>query len=99
MTLARSLARQPGVVAVSPAVLSPSGQVAIASLYPSTSPQSVQTTALLDRLRNEVIPKAEAGTGVTVLVGGDGHPDRLRPHPVVQAHLVYRRGGAARVPA
>ena len=70
VTLARSLARQPGVVAVSPAVLSPSGQVAIASLYPSTSPQSVQTTALLDRLRNEVIPKAEAGTGVTVLVGG-----------------------------
>jgi RND superfamily putative drug exporter len=70
VTLTGTLAHQAGVVSVSPAVLSPSGQVAIANLYPSTSPQSVQTTALLNRLRNSVIPKAEAGTGITVLVGG-----------------------------
>jgi putative drug exporter of the RND superfamily len=68
--LTRTLARQPGVVAVSPVVASPNGKVAIADLYPSTSPQSVQTTALLNRLRSDVIPREQAGTGITVLVGG-----------------------------
>jgi len=68
--LTRVLAREPGVVAVSPPVLSPNGRVAIANLYPATSPQSVQTTALLSRLRDNVIPKAQAGTGIIVLVGG-----------------------------
>jgi RND superfamily putative drug exporter len=68
--LTRTLARQPGVVSVSPAIASPSGQVAIADLYPATSPQSAQTAALLTRLRSDVIPKAQAGTGITILVGG-----------------------------
>jgi RND superfamily putative drug exporter len=68
--LTGTLARQPGVVAVTPAVLSPDGTIAIATLYPSTSPQSVQTTSLLSRLRGDVIPRAQAGTGITVLVGG-----------------------------
>ena len=68
--LTAELSTEPGVVSVSPARLSPNGQVATANLYPSTSPQSTQTTALLNRLRNNVIPKAQAGTGMTVLVGG-----------------------------
>jgi putative drug exporter of the RND superfamily len=66
----QKLANEPGVAAVTPAVVSPSGNVAIASLYPSTSPQSAQTSALLDRLRNTVIPRAQSGTAVDVLVGG-----------------------------
>ena len=70
VSLIHTLARQPGVVSVSPPVISPSGRVAIADLYPSTSPQSVQTTSLLNRLRNDLIPKAQVGTGITVLVGG-----------------------------
>jgi hypothetical protein len=41
--LTRTLARQPGVVAVTPAVLSPGGTIATADLYPATSPQSAQT--------------------------------------------------------
>jgi len=69
-TLTHMLSRQPGVVAVTAPVLSPSGTVAIANLYPSTSPQASQTSLLLTRLRNDVIPKAQAGTGLTVLVGG-----------------------------
>jgi RND superfamily putative drug exporter len=69
-TLLRTASDQPGVVSASPPVLSPNGKVAIANLYPSTSPQSVQTTALVARLRDDIIPKAEAGTGITVLVGG-----------------------------
>jgi RND superfamily putative drug exporter len=44
--------------------------VAIAQVYPSTSPQSVKTSALVARLRNQVIPAAEAGTGLRVYVGG-----------------------------
>jgi RND superfamily putative drug exporter len=58
------------VVKVTEPVVSPSGRVAVATLYPTTSPQATQTSSLLARLRNEVIPKAQAGTGVTVLVGG-----------------------------
>jgi RND superfamily putative drug exporter len=69
-TLTQSLSHQPGVVSVSAPVLNPAGTVAIANLYPTTSPQATQTTALLTHLRTDVIPKAEAGSGVTVLVGG-----------------------------
>jgi RND superfamily putative drug exporter len=70
VTLTRGLVSQPGVVSVTRPVLNPAGNVAIANLYPSTSPQATQTTALLNRLRNRVIPRAESGTGLTVLVGG-----------------------------
>ncbi len=69
-TLTHTLSHQPGVVAVTAPVVSPSRTVAIANLYPSTSPQASQTSSLLTRLRDEVIPKAQAGTGLTVLVGG-----------------------------
>ena len=68
--ITQALAGQPGVAAVGPATLAPDGQVAIASLYPTTSPQSSQTTDLLHRIRGQVLPEASAGTGVTVLVGG-----------------------------
>jgi RND superfamily putative drug exporter len=70
-TITRSLARQPGVVAVTAPVTSPAGTVAVADVYPSTSPQSTQTSALLSRLRDDVIPVAQAGTGLDVLVGGE----------------------------
>ncbi len=64
------LGRQPGVVSISKPNLSPSGKVAISILYPSTGPQSAQTSVLLNTLRSTVIPQATAGTGITVLVGG-----------------------------
>ncbi|HET6963923.1 MAG TPA: MMPL family transporter [Acidimicrobiales bacterium] len=69
-SVTRQVAGQPGVAQVAPPVVSPDGRVAIATLYPSSSPQSVQTSSLLHRLRGEVLPRATAGTGVTVLVGG-----------------------------
>ncbi len=68
--LTHTLLHQSGVVAVTPPIVSPNGTVAIANLYPSTSPQASQTSALLARLRHDVIPRASAGTGLTVLVGG-----------------------------
>ena len=65
-----TLANQPGVVRATTPVLSPHGTVAVADLYPSTSPQSRKTTALLHHIRDDVLPKLQAGSGVTVLVGG-----------------------------
>lgn len=69
-TITNALSHQAGVVSASPPVLNPSGTVAIANLYPSTSPQSTETTSLLNRLRDDAIPKAEAGSRIAVLVGG-----------------------------
>ncbi len=69
-TITRTLAKQPGVVGSTAPRVSPNHTVAVADLYPSTSPQSRTTTALLHRLRNDVIPRVQAGTGVTILVGG-----------------------------
>ncbi len=62
--------RTPDVAAVAPPRLSPSGDAAVISVYPSTSPQSATTTALVKRLRNVVLPAVESRTGTTVYVGG-----------------------------
>jgi RND superfamily putative drug exporter len=43
---------------------------AIATVYPTTSPQAAETAELLDRLRDEVVPAAEADGGAVTLVGG-----------------------------
>ncbi|HEX8976471.1 MAG TPA: MMPL family transporter [Solirubrobacteraceae bacterium] len=44
--------------------------VAIARVYPRSSPQATSTTDLLNRVRSSVIPAATRGTGLRVLVGG-----------------------------
>ena len=38
---------------------------------PTTSPQAAQTQALVQTLRNQVIPAATSGTGVQAFVGGE----------------------------
>jgi putative drug exporter of the RND superfamily len=60
----------PGVVAVTPARISPSGQVAVFEAYPSSAPQAVATTNLVNHLRNDVAPPVEHQTGGKMLVGG-----------------------------
>src|SRR5579875_3360918 len=42
----------------------------LAEVYPVGSPQAASTTALVTRLRYQVIPRATARSGLTVLVGG-----------------------------
>jgi RND superfamily putative drug exporter len=69
-SITSGLAHEPGVARVTEPVLNPQKTVAIAQLYPSTSPQSKQTTGLLHRLRDSVLPHAQAGTGLSILVGG-----------------------------
>ncbi|MBV8219526.1 MAG: MMPL family transporter, partial [Solirubrobacterales bacterium] len=60
----------PGVVAVTPARISPSGQVAVFEAYPNSAPQALATTNLVNHLRNDVAPPVEHQTGAKVLVGG-----------------------------
>ena len=65
-----ALEKAPGVASVSPPDLSADKVIVTASLIPTTSPQNAETTVLLERLRNDVIPKAVAGTNIEVYIGG-----------------------------
>ena len=68
--VAKDVAMQPGVVFVAPPVKLPHSLVEIVQVFPSTSPQAAETTALINHLRSTMIPAATAGTGLTVYVGG-----------------------------
>jgi RND superfamily putative drug exporter len=68
--LLAAVARTPGVASVTPAVTSPSGQVRLATVYPSTGPQDSPTVDLVNRIRHDLIPQAAHGTGLVVHVGG-----------------------------
>jgi putative drug exporter of the RND superfamily len=59
-----------GVVTASPVIPSPSGKVAIATVYPTTAPQDVATKDLLQRLRSTVVPAAVQGSSLVVHIGG-----------------------------
>jgi putative drug exporter of the RND superfamily len=68
--LAATLRRTTDVAAVTPARISPSGDVATISAFPSSSPQSSQTESLVSHLRSDVIPPLERATGAAIYVGG-----------------------------
>ncbi|MFD9483998.1 MMPL family transporter [Streptomyces sp. NPDC059991] len=59
-----------GVASVSPVTYNASGDTAVLTVVPDSAPQSQDTSALVDRLRNEVLPGAEKGTSLDVHVGG-----------------------------
>ncbi|MFF7179080.1 MMPL family transporter [Streptomyces sp. NPDC008121] len=59
-----------GVASVSPVITNGAGDTAVLTLVPETAPQSQATSDLVDRLRGEVLPRAEAGTSLDVHVGG-----------------------------
>ena len=72
-TALAAVAKEPGIVKVSTPLIIPTknGQeVAVATAYPSTSPQSAQTTNLVIALRSTVIPRALGGHALTIYVGG-----------------------------
>jgi putative drug exporter of the RND superfamily len=69
-TLTETLRSVPGVAAVVPFPSLPGAQVSIVEVIPTTSPQDEKTSALITRLRSDVIPAAANGTGLKVLVGG-----------------------------
>jgi putative drug exporter of the RND superfamily len=60
----------PGVAAVSEPRINPQGNAAIATITPTTSPQSDATADLVHRLRDDVLPKSLGAAGVPAHVGG-----------------------------
>lgn len=59
-----------GVAAVTPVTYGAGGDTAYLTVVPESSPQSQRTSDLVDLLRTEVLPRAEAGTSLDVQVGG-----------------------------
>jgi RND superfamily putative drug exporter len=68
--LRRELATEEGVAETTPVMLNPAENTGVFQVYPTSSPESEQTTELLDRIRDDVIPPVEQQTGAQVHVGG-----------------------------
>ncbi len=69
--LRSAIAGAEGVASVAPATLSEDGEMATIVAVPESSPQDERTSALLERLRSDVIPAATAGTPLKAYVGGN----------------------------
>jgi RND superfamily putative drug exporter len=65
-----ALRATPGVASVAAPRLDPAGDTASIQVFPTSSPQSAQTTSLVTQLRNSVLPPVERSTGATVYIGG-----------------------------
>ncbi|MER5993398.1 MULTISPECIES: MMPL family transporter [Streptomyces] len=68
--LGAALRETEGVASASPVTYGAGGDTAYLTVVPESSPQSRQTSDLVDRLRDDVLPRAEAGTSLDVQVGG-----------------------------
>src|SRR5262249_33437856 len=69
-TLLSALRATPGVRSVSNPQLSQSGTAVLATVIPTTGPQDGATQQLVHNLRDNVVPRATAGTGLSVDLGG-----------------------------
>jgi putative drug exporter of the RND superfamily len=65
-----TLAGTPGVAMSTPSLPSPDRKVNTFMVFPTTSPQAAETSALVARLRNDVLPSLSRETGATFQVGG-----------------------------
>jgi RND superfamily putative drug exporter len=68
--IAASLRAGGDVASVSPARISPNGQTAVFLVYPSSAPQSLATSNLVESLRKHTLPPLAQSTGARILVGG-----------------------------
>ncbi|MFL5899280.1 MAG: MMPL family transporter [Solirubrobacterales bacterium] len=68
--LKKRLDAEAGVAATTEVTLNPAENTGVFQVYPTTSPQSAETTDLLDHIRDEVIPPIESRTGAQLHVGG-----------------------------
>ena len=59
-----------GVRTATPVTYDSDGDTAYLSVVPTSSPQSQKTSDLVDRLRGDVLPRAETGTTLDLQVGG-----------------------------
>ncbi len=69
--LQTALEDTPGITSVAPPQVSEDGEMATIFAIPNTAPQDKRTSDLLERLRDDVIPDAVAGTPLKVYVGGN----------------------------
>ena len=70
-TVRRAVADTPGVAAVAPPQPSRDGEMATIFAVPTTAPQDEETSELLERLREQVLPAATRDTPLKVYVGGN----------------------------
>jgi RND superfamily putative drug exporter len=68
--LTTTLRHTPGVASVAAPQLNAARSTAAIAVYPTTSPQSGETTSLVKRLRGTVLPPLARATGATLYVGG-----------------------------
>ncbi|MER6285653.1 MMPL family transporter [Streptomyces sviceus] len=59
-----------GIASTTPVTYDAGGDLAYFTIVPESAPQSQQTSDLVDRLRTEVLPRAETGTTLDIHVGG-----------------------------
>jgi RND superfamily putative drug exporter len=64
--------RKGAVQTILPTVFNESGDTAVLTIIPTTSPQDRRSVDLVHELRDDVIPAATEGTGVRVLLTGPG---------------------------
>src|SRR5829696_2297463 len=68
--LAERLRGEPGVAFVAKPVMNEAGDAAMIQVIPKGSPQAEETTNLVHRLRDEVVPRELRGSGVNAKIGG-----------------------------
>jgi putative drug exporter of the RND superfamily len=68
--LAGRLRSEPGVAFVAAPRINSAGNAAILTVIPNGSPQDKETSDLVNRLRDDVLPDALDGSGITTEVGG-----------------------------
>ena len=76
-----ALKRTAGVAFVAPAQFSTSGSAAVIVAYPTTSPQSAQTEAMVHNLRDHVIP-GRPRAPASMPSWEERRPDRSTPRPI-----------------
>jgi putative drug exporter of the RND superfamily len=59
-----------GVASATPVTYNSASDTAYFTIVPESAPQSQKTSDLVDRLRTEVLPRAETGTSLDLKVGG-----------------------------
>ncbi|WP_449353181.1 MMPL family transporter [Streptomyces shaanxiensis] len=59
-----------GIASTTPVTYDSGGDLAYFTIVPDSAPQSQQTSDLVERLRTEVLPRAETGTTLDIHVGG-----------------------------
>ena len=68
--LAKAFAETPGVAAVSRPIVNPDGDAAVLQVFPTTRPQATETSDLVGRLRDTVVPHTLQGSKAKAYVGG-----------------------------